>query len=393
MGRQNLPKKLLLCTLLLLVIFGLVYSALPMALERYFNKISATEYPEVSSHAIKLHKSLTIVDLHADSLLWNRNLLIRNDIGHVDIPRMIEGNVALQAFTIVTKVPKNLQLEKNTATSDDITLLAVAERWPAQTWSKLKERTIYQCQKLQKYASSSNGKFFLIQSSEDLRNYLKHRETDPGCTAGFLGVEGAHALDGNLENIDLFYKNGIRMMAPTHFFDNDIGASAHGMHDTGLTAKGKDMVRLMQERHMLVDLAHASKQVIYDTVHMAKRPVVVSHTGVKGVCDNARNLSDDQLRAIAKTGGLVGIGFWPTAVCGSDAKAIAKSIKYTANVIGVDHVALGSDFDGTVTTPFDAAHLVLLTQALIDEGFSDEEIHQIMGANAVKLLLSELPAQ
>lgn len=369
------------------------YSALPMTLERYFNKLSATEYPEVSSHAAKLHKSLTIVDLHADSLLWNRNLLQMNEVGHVDVPRMVEGNMALQAFTIVTKVPNNLQLERNTPATDDITLLAIAQHWPIQTWKSLKERTVFQCEKLQQLARSSNGKFFLIQSSQDLKNYLKHRESDQNCTAGFLGIEGAHALDGNLENIDLFYKIGVRMMAPTHFFDNDIGASAHGMHDTGLTAKGKDMVRLMQERHMLVDLAHASKQVIYDTVRMAKRPVVVSHTGVKGVCDNARNLSDEQLRAIAKTGGLVGIGFWPTAICGTDAKAIAKSIRYTTNVIGVDHVALGSDFDGTVSTPFDVAHLVLLTQALIDEGFTDDEIRQIMGANAVRLLLSELPAQ
>ncbi len=384
-------RKIGLCLALAFVVLLMLYFSLPMAVERHFNRISADKHSEISAHALNLHKTLIIVDLHADTLLWNRNILVKNEVGHVDVPRMIEGNLALQAFTIVSKVPSNLELEKNTAASDDITLLAIAERWPPQTWNSLKERTIYQCQKLQRFSDNSKGSFYLIKSSADLNNYLKTREQNKLCTAGFLGIEGAHALDGNLANINLFYENGVRMMAPTQFFDNDFGASAHGMHDTGLTAKGKDMIRLMQEKHMLVDLAHASKQVIYDTVHISKRPLLVSHTGLKGVCNNPRNLSDEQIRAIAKTGGLIGIGFWPTSVGASDVAAIAKSIRYAANKIGVEHVALGSDFDGTVTVPFDASNMILLTQALIDEGFSDEQIRQIMGGNAIKLLLAELP--
>jgi len=98
--------------------------------------------------------------------------------------------------------------------------------------------------------------------------------------------------------------------------------------------------------------------VISDVLEISTRPVVVSHTGVKGTCNNARNLSDEQLKGIAKTGGIIGIGYWETAVCGRDAKAIARAIRYTANVAGVDHVALGSDFDGAVTEPFDTTGLV-----------------------------------
>jgi microsomal dipeptidase-like Zn-dependent dipeptidase len=112
---------------------------------------------------------------------------------------------------------------------------------------------------------------------------------------------------------------------------------------------------------------------------------------VRGTCDNQRNLSDDQLKRIAQTGGVIGIGFWETAVCGKDATAIAKAIRYTANLVGVDHVGLGSDFDGAVTTPFDTTGLVQITDALIAEGFTDEEIGKIMGRNTLKLLLQNLP--
>jgi membrane dipeptidase len=150
-------------------------------------------------------------------------------------------------------------------------------------------------------------------------------------------------------------------------------------------------VKRMEERHMIVDLAHASDKQIEDVLAMATRPVVVSHAGVKGTCDNRRNLSDDQLRGIPKTGGLVGIGFWQTAVCGKDAAAIARAIKYTADLIGVDHVALGSDFDGAIPTPFDATGMVKITEALLAAGFSRDDIGKIMGGNEIRLLLESLP--
>ena len=124
---------------------------------------------------------------------------------------------------------------------------------------------------------------------------------------------------------------------------------------------------------------------------MATKPVVVSHTGVKGTCDNNRNLSDEQLKSIAKTGGIIGIGFWDTAVCGDDAKSIAKAIRYTANVVGVEHVGLGSDFDGSVKVPFDTSGEALITETLLNEGFTEDEIAKIMGGNVIRLLSENLP--
>ncbi|HEY0385904.1 MAG TPA: membrane dipeptidase, partial [Pyrinomonadaceae bacterium] len=209
--------------------------------------------------------------------------------------------------------------------------------------------------------------------------------------AGFLGVEGAHALEGDLDNIDIFFAAGIRMMSPTHFFDNEIGGSAHGLRKGGLTELGREMIRRMEARHMIVDLAHASSATINDVLAIATRPVVVSHTGVKGTCDNTRNLSDEQLRKIAAKGGVIGIGYWETATCGRDARAIARAIRYTANLVGVEHVSLGSDFDGAVAAPFDTTGVAQITEALMAEGFNEDEIKMIMGGNALKLLMQSLP--
>jgi microsomal dipeptidase-like Zn-dependent dipeptidase len=147
----------------------------------------------------------------------------------------------------------------------------------------------------------------------------------------------------------------------------------------------------MEAKKMTVDLAHASAKTIDDVLAIATRPVVVSHTGVKGTCDNQRNLSDEQLKGIARTGGVIGIGYWETAVCGKDAKAIAQAIRYTANLVGVEHVGLGSDFDGAIAAPFDTTGLVQITDALIAEGFSDDEIGKIMGRNALRVLIQNLP--
>ena len=361
-------------------------------LDRYLNDVVGTQL-KISEHAKELHSKLVIVDLHADSLLWRRDLLQRNTRGHIDVPRLIEGNVAVQAFTIVTKVPSHVAMANNHADSDDVTLLALVSKWPAGCLTKLSERVLFQARKLQEFASQSKGQLTIIRTTADLKTYLARRQKDASCTAGFLGIEGAHALDGDLANIDAFFDAGIRMMAPTHFFDNDVGSSAHGVLHEGLTDKGKDMVRRMQAKHMILDLAHASPRTIKDALAISTAPVVVSHTGVKGTCDSVRNLSDAELTGVAKTGGVIGIGYWPEAICGNSATAIAKAMRYTSKLVGVEHVALGSDFDGTASVPFDSAYLIQVTQALIDEGFADQDIKLIMGKNAIRVLETTLPPQ
>ena len=344
-----------------------------------------------SDRALDLHRRLWVADLHADSLLWGRDLLVRSTRGHVDVPRLIEGNVALQVLAATTKSPRHLNIERNDDRTDDVILLALAQGWPPATWRRLLPRALHLAARADAMAARSDGRFTIIRSKADLAAYETLRAGRPAVTAGLLSIEGAHALDGDPANVEVVADAGFRMMSPSHFFDSAFGGSAHGLEKTGLTERGREMVGRMEARAMLVDVAHASAATIDDILAMATRPVVASHTGVRGTADNARNLSDAHIRGIAETGGLLGIGFWPTACGGEDVASIARAITYAVGVAGVEHVGLGSDFDGAVEEPFDVTGLVQLTDALLDAGLDDNAVAAIMGGNARRLLAETLP--
>jgi membrane dipeptidase len=231
-----------------------------------------------------------------------------------------------------------------------------------------------------------------VRTRADLDAHLAARGADRARTAGILAIEGAHALDDDPANVDVLFDAGFRMMSPSHFFDNAFGGSAHGVDKGGLTDAGRQMVERMEALGMLVDVAHASVATIDDMLGMATRPVVASHTGVRGTADNARNLSDAHLRGIAATGGVIGIGFWDTATGGHDVASIARAIAHAVDVAGIDHVALGSDFDGGVTVPIDATGLVQITDALLGLGWDESAIARVMGGSAVRVLRDGLPA-
>ena len=370
---------------------AVLYGVVPAAVERRLNRVASRRAAPVSARAEALHRRLFVADLHGDSLLWGRDLLARSTRGHVDVPRLIEAGAALQAFTVVTKTPRGLNIERNEDRSDTLTLLGIAQRWPMASLGSLRARALHQARRLHDTARRSEGRLQVILTARDLETYVERRRKDSGITAGFLGLEGAHALEGEVKNVDVLAQAGFRMIGLTHFFDNDLAGSAHGVNKGGLTEKGREVVRRLEAGSVLVDLAHASPRAIEDVLAMARRPVVVSHTGVKGTCDNTRNLGDAQLRGIARTGGVVGIGFWDTAVCGEDAAAVVRAIRHAVDVAGIDHVALGSDFDGAVTTPWDVTGLPQLTEALLAAGYSEDEIGKIMGGNVLRLLLQSLP--
>jgi microsomal dipeptidase-like Zn-dependent dipeptidase len=342
--------------------------------------------------AVELHRTLAVVDLHADSLLWGRDLTRRSRRAHGDVPRLIEGGVAIQAMAVCTKVPHGANLERNDDRSDDVTLLILAQRWPPATWRNLMARALHQAARLRSMAERSEGRLTLIESRTDLDTYLTRRAADPAITAAFLTIEGAHALEGDLANLDPLVAAGYRMISPSHFFDTAFGGSAHGLAKGGLTEAGRDLVSRMESRGVIVDVAHASAATIDDVLAIAARPVVASHTGIRAAADNIRNLPDDQVRGIAATGGLVGIGFWPTASGGDDAKAIARSVVAAIELAGVEGVGLGSDFDGAVPVPFDATGMPLVTEALLAEGLAEADIAAVMGGNAVRVLRAALPA-
>jgi membrane dipeptidase len=363
----------------------------PSIVERQQNRTLQPGPYHASAAAEALHRSLLVADLHADTLLWGRNLLAPSRAGHIDLPRLLAGNVGLQAFTVVSTVPRNLNIVRNDDSSDLLPYLGMAQGWPMKALTSPKERALYQAGRMQQFVEKSNGALVLLRTRSDLANFLKQRAAGSHVIATFLGTEGAQPLEGNLDNLDALYDAGFRMMAPTHFTDTAIGGAAAGVGRGGLTPVGREWVKRMEARGMLIDVAHASADTLRDVTFLATKPVIVSHTGVKGVCDNNRNLDDEQLRAVAATGGVIGIGFWDVATCGHDAKAIASAIRYTVNVVGADHVALGSDFDGAVTEPFDSSGIVLITEALLQQGMPEHDIRLVMGENVARVLSQTLP--
>lgn len=371
------------------VFFGI----LPARVGRQMNTLRARPPYTISEAARTVHDALFIADLHADSLLWCRDLSERSEWGHVDIPRLREANVAIQTFTAVTKSPAGQNIHINSAdTRDQITALVIAQRWPPRTWFSLCERALYQARRMQEFVTRDD-RLILLRTSTDLERLAARRLKEKSFAGVLLGIEGLHCLEGELDSIDTLFAAGFRMMAPTHFFDNELGGSAHGESNGGLTPFGREAIHRMDERKIIIDLAHASAALIDDVLAQTSRPVLVSHSGVRGTCDNERNLSDEQIQAIAAGGGLIGIGLWKTAVCGEDAADTARAMKYVADLVGVEHVALGSDFDGNVRAPFDVTGLPLVTDELVKAGFSDDDIGRIMGGNVREFLLHNLPVE
>jgi membrane dipeptidase len=332
-----------------------------------------------------------IADLHCDELLWDRNLLKKINYGHVDVPRMQQANMAFQVFTIVSKVPAGINIEQNDDKSDQIALLSFAQLRPVSNWFSIKERALNQCRTLHEFANESDGKLRVVTSKTDLQKFISDRAKNKSLTSGMLGLEGAQPLEGDLSNLDEFYKAGVRYIGLAHFYDNEWAGSAHGMRKGGLTEIGKKLIKKMDSLHIMIDLAHSSQQTINDVFALHDGPVLVSHTGIKGVCNNQRNLTDEHLMEISRRNGLVGIGLWETAVCGKDAAATAKSIRYVADKIGVDKVALGSDWDGAIEAHFDVTGLPLLVGALEKENFTRSEVEKILGGNVRDFFLRNLP--
>ena len=169
-----------------------------------------------------------------------------------------------------------------------------------------------------------------------------------------------------------------------------MGGSAHGIKKGGLTTFGKEVIARMEKKGMIIDLAHSSERAIDDILENYNGPIVSSHTGVKGTYDSPRNLSDKHLQAIASKNGLIGIAYFPGAIGEGGIEAIVNAMRYTKNLIGVEYIALGSDFDGSVTTPIDVTGIGLLVDEMLKQQFSIVEIKAILGDNLRRFLLTNL---
>lgn len=358
----------------------------PAWVEAGMNRVVPTTLPTITPQTRALHARLTIADMHGDTLMWRRSLLDRADRGQIDLPRLIDGNVALQVFSSVTKTPKGQNYDANGADSDNITLLTVAQLQPVRTWGSLLQRSLWHAQKLRAAAEGSEGRLRVIRTPADLDALLADRAAGRRAVGGLLSIEGLQDMEGRLANLDTLHAAGFRMAGLAHFFDNEVAGSMHGIAKGGLTPLGVATVRRMEAIGMIVDITHSSHATVAQVLAMARRPVVSSHGGVQATCKVNRNLTDAEIRGVAATGGVVGIGYWDAAICSTAPTAVAAAIAHVRDLVGIDHVGLGSDFDGAVTTGFDSAGLAAVTQALVDRGFTQQEIAKVMGGNVLRVL-------
>ena len=374
----------------------------PGLIESSMNKVEPVA-AKASPRALALHQKLAIADMHADTLMWQRDLLEQSNRGHVDLPRLQTGNVALQVFSSVTKTPKGQNYDANSGDTDNITLLSIAQLQPPRTWTSLLQRSLWHAEKLKRALQIQNAKgrndtrFNLVLTRGQVAglgpNYDAGVLPDhPISRAVMLSIEGLQSLEGKRSNLDVLFKAGFRMAGFAHFYDNDVAGSMHGMKKGGLTLFGRQILADMEAKGMVVDIAHSSHAAVADILKLAKRPVVSSHGGVQATCNVNRNLTDEEIKGVARTGGVVGIGYWEGAICSTQPAKFAEAVAHVRDLVGIDYVGLGSDFDGATTTGFDTSQLALITQALMDRGFTDADIAKVMGGNVLRVLGEVLPA-
>jgi membrane dipeptidase len=376
------------CLVVVLAI-GLIIG--PGIVERGQTTVVGTQ-ATASAEATALHRQLTIIDMHGDTLLWKRDMLEPAHRGHIDLPRLQQGGVALQVFSSVSQVPRGINYLTNPP-SDSLPGLAILQAQPISTWFSPLGRTLYHSQKLADAVAHSRGRLQWVRSRSDLEALLIARNSGsaPPPIGVLFSVEGLHNLEGNFANLDRLYQAGVRMAGLVHFFDNELAGSMHGERKGGLTPFGRQVVAEMERRGMIIDIAHASHETVREVLAIATRPVVSSHGGVQATCQENRNLTDEEIRGVARLHGVIGVGVWDAAVCGTEPKDTARAMRHIRDLVGIETVGLGTDFDGAIAAGYDVSRLELLTQALLDEGFSDADIALALGGNSLRLLRDALP--
>ena len=360
-------------------------------LERFINRIEPVALAPISERARALHASSFVVDLHADSLLFGRDLLTTGGTGHVDLPRLRAGGVALQVFGLPTKGYSGTNIERTEARGIDLLTAAGIARLDPTAWHGPMQRALFHAERLAAMTRASAGGLVLVRDRVDLERLRRAREAGDPVVGALLAIEGAHALESEPANLRRLFDAGYRMIGLAHFFAPDYAGSSAGARQGGLTPLGRETLSEMERLGIVADLAHLSPAAVDEVRARATKPAVVSHTGVRATGDNPRNLSDAQVRRIAAGGGVVGIGYWPIAVCGLAPEDVARAIHHVVRLVGAEHAALGSDYDGATTVGFDTSALASITQALLDRGMSESEIRAVIGGNAFRVLAASLP--
>jgi membrane dipeptidase len=322
-----------------------------------------------------LHDEVCVIDLHADTpKLMDKlgyDLAERHDpplprftnmLGHVDMPRMREGGVAAQFFTFWT--------------------------WPTYipgTGKSCTQSVLAQLDALDEAIRKHPDQLTWARTGADIR---AAKAAGKLCSLG--GIEGGHALEGKLDNIEMFSRRGVRYLGPIHLWPNALGGTSRKpKRDDPLTDLGREVIRECERCGVIVDLAHINRRGFFEAMEIVKQPLMVSHTGISGVHDMWRNIDDEQIRAIADNGGCIGIVFARNYLGGKSIDLVVDHIKHVIDVAGEDLPALGSDFDGFVVPPEgleDIAAMPNLTVAMSRAGIPTRVIEKVLSHNALRVL-------
>ncbi|SNX54550.1 dipeptidase [Thermoanaerobacterium sp. RBIITD] len=304
------------------------------------------------------------VDFHCDTLYLlekhDRDLTKRNLEGHIDLIRLEEGMVHLQVFAAFVD-PEHMR--KNAATK----VLKMIDK-------------LYQLM-------DKTDKLKLILKGDDIGIIKKENKI-----GAILSIEGGEALEGDLALLRMFYKLGVRAMTLTWSLRNDLGDGVEGNENSGLTNFGKEVIKEMNRLGMIVDVSHLNEKGFWDAVELSKKPVIASHSDCKALCKHPRNLNDDQIKAIADKGGVIGINFC-TYFLRDDGNSsiddVLNHIDHIVNIVGMKHVGFGSDFDGIEKTPeelYDVTCFPKIIDGLKQRGYSDSDIDLISHGNFERVI-------
>jgi membrane dipeptidase len=345
----------------------------------------------LSREAVELYRQSDVVDLHVDTFIWTRifgyDLLRRHGrglfgarfYGQADLPRLREAGVGGAIWSITTNPLRRASKRTAVFRRNLDRLVSIFESAPAEV--------------------------ALCRNAADYR-----AARAAGRHAAFIGIQGGNALDGDLA-LESFDASRLIKVTLVHLSTSSLGTTSapslvfggggdSGAGDGALSDRGRELVRALDRQRIFVDLAHINRRGFFDAVaaHDRSLPLLVSHTGIAGVHRHWRNVDDEQLRAVADTGGVIGVmyqsSFLGEPALGGRAEAIVDHLAHIVDVVGEDHAALGSDWDGAIVTPRDMAtclELPLVCELMLQRGWSPDRVRKILGGNFLGALAALRP--
>lgn len=361
---------------------------------------------------LKLHYDALLVDTHNDFIwkVFDKGAVFgqRNSFTQSDLPRFKAGGLDVQVFAV----------------------------WiPMNKISRSFSFVMSQIERLKNIESENSSDIEFAKNYDDII-----RITDSKKICGLIGIEGGTAVEKNLDNINTFYENGVRYIGLTWNNSNGISTSARDETERGkqggLTEFGIQVIKRMNEVGMLVDVSHLSEAGFWDVIENTGSPVIASHSNCYSLNPHFRNLTDEQIKAIAKNGGYIGVNFYDKFLDkdadlnrtlnayekysselnelnekygddllkyneerdkflsdkkisgGTSIEKVIEHIDYIKNLVGIDYVGIGSDFDGGITPPnelYDASTYPLITKMLVEKGYTSEEIKKVLGGNFLRV--------